>query len=213
MTVPALSSSSEASLDPARTQKRSSPSPSALSSKSRGEQSFNQASIILSLDLAEARNPLLSLTGCREKGFNGHRRVERNESLTLQERGFFFILFLCHIKRALDSYKMLCNHFFAARWESSGGSLSHLPSLLQACCAPELWDRAKKQTLSMPKRSCLPRYRDASGTTEGAGLLCTRSITVLRSRQRSNPSRAPTIHPLSVASSCLWLSLSSPQAP
>ena len=87
--MPALSSSSEASLDPARTQKRSSPSPSALSSKSRGEQSFNQASIILSLDLAEARNPLLSLTGCREKGFNGHRRVERNESLTLQERGFF----------------------------------------------------------------------------------------------------------------------------
>ena len=48
---------------------------------------------------------------------------------------FFFILFLCHINRAFDSCKMLCNHLFAARWESSGGSLSHLPSLLQACCA------------------------------------------------------------------------------
>ena len=93
---------------------------------------------ILSRPLISSRPamPLLLLTGRREKGFNEHRRVGRNESLTLQEREFFFfILFLCHIKRALDSCKMLCNHLFAARWESSGGSLSHLPSLLQACCA------------------------------------------------------------------------------
>lgn len=118
--MPTLSSSVEASLDPARTQKRSSPSPSALSSKSRGQQSFSQASIILSLIWPESAN-LSVVNWVQRKRLHGtHRRVERNESLTLQERGFFFILFLCHIKRALDSYKTLCNHLFAARWESSG---------------------------------------------------------------------------------------------
>ena len=37
--------------------------------------------------------PLLLLTGRREKGFNEHRRVGRNESLTLQEREFFFLYY------------------------------------------------------------------------------------------------------------------------
>ena len=64
MTVSTLSSSFEASLDLARTQERS---PSALSSKSRGERSFNQASIILFLDLAEARNPFTVVNWVQRK--------------------------------------------------------------------------------------------------------------------------------------------------
>lgn len=67
MTVSTLSSSFEASLDLARTQERSPPSPSAVSSKSRGERSFNQASIILFLDLAEARNPFTVVNWVQRK--------------------------------------------------------------------------------------------------------------------------------------------------
>lgn len=67
MTVSTLSSSFEASLDLARTQERSPPSPSAVSSKSRGERSFNQASIILFLDLAEARNPFAVVNWVQRK--------------------------------------------------------------------------------------------------------------------------------------------------
>lgn len=78
--------------------------------------------------------PSLLLSECREKGFNGERSVERNESLDPSREGIFFFIILMSHQKGTYGCKMVCKHWLA----NSLGKLSSSPFSLEACCVLEL---------------------------------------------------------------------------
>lgn len=120
--------------------------------------------IILSHDLVDGNFVFTVANWVQGKGLQWAKKC-RWKWITDPSKKEFFLLFLCQIKRALTSYKMVCNHLLTTHWSLCRESQSHLQSLVKACCVPELCDR-----VGWPTRSRLSSFREESGTTERAGV-------------------------------------------